>query len=100
MLRRSIIPKLEILILPGADRFKEEAERFRKYEIYINDVDPNNPFAIRLDTVIEGIKSAMGIKIKGKVFSLDMLRLKLFGLTQPPLILVDLPGFFKVKNKD
>jgi hypothetical protein len=67
-------------------------KKLKAFRSTIKDVD--------IGGVVQKAKDAMGLCGDEKTFSTDVLRVEIFGPSQPYLTMVDLPGLFLAGNKD
>ena len=92
VLRRSSTTGVNIGITPGHDRSEAEKERLARFTHAFADSD--------VGKVVDDAKDTIGLTSNGRVFSSNILRIKISGPTQPHLTMVDLPGLFLAGNKD
>ena len=93
VLRRDVIPRVNVSITPGPERSPDERERISRFHLEIDVAKPD------LGHVVDQAKDAMGLS-DTRVFSTDTLRVELCGPSQPHLTMVDLPGLFRAGNRD
>lgn len=93
ILRRASAPKITASILPGKKRTKEECEELSQFTQQLNSNDD-------LKEIFDAAITAMGLSAGGKAFSDDVLRIEIYGPSQPPLTLVDLPGLIHSAVKE
>ncbi|KAG5922928.1 hypothetical protein E4U42_005133 [Claviceps africana] len=93
VLRRHVSRTVKVSINPGPDCSAEDRERLSKFSAEVNADAPD------IGSVVEKAKEAMGLS-ETKVFSSDVLRVELWGPSQPHLTMVDLPGLFRAGNRD
>lgn len=94
VLRRGPEASTKVSITPGESRYGEDRERLEDWRPKAS-MDKEG-----LGTVTEEAKRAMGEPNGTEKFYEDILRVELTGPEQPRLTMVDLPGLFKIGNKE
>jgi hypothetical protein len=94
VLRRHRKSGVKVSIRPGPERTVEEKAQLSSFNVKQPDSILGN-----FDQVIESAKQCMGVS-ETKAFSSDVLRVELYGPTQPHLTMVDLPGLFRAGTSD
>lgn len=93
MLRRGPERSTRISITPGADRFDKERNDLEGWQPKIN-VDPDD-----LEAITQEAMELMAHPTPRRFYD-DILRIELTGPDQPHLTMVDLPGLFRVGNRE
>ncbi|KAJ9607880.1 hypothetical protein H2200_007959 [Cladophialophora chaetospira] len=87
VLRRSPQSRIDITIIPSAERTKDEKAKLEKFE------SPTTSLG-EFPIIIDAAAKAMGLGDARKPFSKDTLRVEMSGPAQPHLTLIDLPGLY------
>ncbi|KAL9116217.1 MAG: hypothetical protein Q9227_000588 [Pyrenula ochraceoflavens] len=93
VLRRSSVTRIDISIVPSADRMESEKNRLRDWtasDLKVTD----------LPEILDQAMKEMGVKEASNSFGKDVLRVEILGPDQPHLTLVDLPGLFHAGTKE
>ncbi|KAM0217107.1 hypothetical protein ACHAPA_006021 [Fusarium lateritium] len=94
VLRRGHKTNTKVSITPGETRFGEDRVRLENWQ-------PQSSIDMEgLGAVTEEAESAMAVPTGTGIYYGDTLRVELTGPDQPHLTMVDLPGLYKVENKN
>ena len=97
ILRRALVDKISVRVIPAPNRSSEEQEAVKGFEESITNFD-DLPKIMEKAMTVMGINNGPSGESETQAFAKDVLSLEIEGPLRPQLTLVDLPGLFANKT--